>query len=119
MVRSVWCHPSLPSVAQRRSTEKQPELRLSKTQGHAPQEATMKRKKEAAFSVSQRLLYLPTFVLFTMKVTRKSIRFDVYFLCKWAVKRFVVGNVQKFISETLLTDDMLDFSAMHFSVQGC
>ena len=50
-----------------------------------------------------------------MKVTRKSIRFDVYILCKWAVKRFVVGNVQKFISETLLTDDMLDFSAMQMT----
>ena len=77
-----------------------------------------RKKKEAAFSVSQRLLYLPTFVLFTMKVTRKSIRFDVYFLCKWAVKMFVVGNVQKFISETFLTDDMLDFSAMQMTKES-
>ena len=44
-----------------------------------------RKKKEAAFSVSQRLLYLPTFVLFNMKVTRKTIRFGI---CKWAVYRF-------------------------------
>ena len=35
------------------------------------------KKKEAAFSVSQRLLYLPTFVLFTLKATGSAIRFDV------------------------------------------